>query len=708
MNESAAAGIQSQTLTLFALDAVELMAIALIVLVLLDALYLTGLGIYLTRSGRRRAGMKAAALALGVASVCSTAAPLAAQAPGQEVRVVQPQFTRLFGSDSIEITNTALSPDGRWIVFDTYEAQKGSLWVVSAAGGEPIPLTTGAHNDGNPVFFPSGDRIAFRSDRPSRPGELQMHVMVIPFDTRTGRGGTPRQVSLEPTFGQALAVSPDGEWIAYTVRADTLLMRLMVVPSTGGTARALAEFGSSVIGIQNLEWSGDGRFVYFSLRGRGTETRRVMRAPLAQGSVQEVGTANRLIRVLFPDRGLMVVQVGQVGSPGTAPSFEVTTLDGRTVARFSTQRNMQLVRPTPDGRGLVASRSNIVAPVRVVPVAGGPARQLTEALEYDWPLGWSADGSQLYVGTRINGQAGILRLPLNGGPATQWPVPRGVELRAFMTPDGSYVTYAVDSAGGERTLGLLRLSDGRATLLTRNRHYGALMVVTGPGGSPGTDENEFVYLELRGERLELRSTPPEGPSRLLRAFPASYAGATGFGVHGSRIAYTERRGDSTAVFVAEGPSGRARHLVTVAGSAMQPVWSHDGRRLAFDHYPRGQAPGHDVLLIDIGPGGTVAGAPRVLESGAFAAWQIEWLPDDRALTVFAMTGRGNETHVILVSLREGERPVAVTRDDPSTRWGYSLSPDGRHVAYPAEIPRGSSIWRVDLGDVLAGSGNPRR
>ncbi len=55
----------------------------------------------------------------------------------------------------------------------------------------------------------------------------------------------------------------------------------------------------------------------------------------------------------------------------------------------------------------------------------------------------------------------------------------------------------------------------------------------------------------------------------------------------------------------------------------------------------------------------------------------------------------------LVSLHEGEPPIALTRDDPSAKWGYSLSPDGRYIAYPPEVERGSSIWLVDLGDALA-------
>ncbi len=707
---AAAAGPSAPTLLSAIVGVLTPIAIAGVALLLLDALGLLALGVHLAQRARSRGVLKAGVVVLIAATATAVVAPLAAQESRRQVRTVEPQLTRLFGSDSMEMSSPALSPDGRWIVFGTYEAQKGNLWVVSAAGGEPAPLTTGPFNDYNPVFFPSGDRIAFQSDRPSRPGDPQSYVMVMRFDSRTGRGAAPRQVSLEGTAGQSLAVSPDNEWIAYCSRADTyattMLSRVMAIPSTGGTARTLAEFGSSVIWIQNLQWSEDGQFVYFGLRRRGTETRSVMRAPLAQGPAQELGTAGILVRI-FPGRGLLLQQISQGQSPGQKPAYEIATLEGRAVARFSTPRNMQLGRSTPDGRGLVASQSNLVAPIRVVPVAGGAARQLTEAREYDWPLGWSPDGSHVYAQTRINGQEEVIRLPVNGGPAAQWPIPTEGQL-ASISPDGRYIAYAVTSGHDARTLMVRRLADGETRVVTREAFFAPLNTATGPGGS-STNGDEFFYRERRGNRLELWSTPPEGPPRLLRAFPASYAGRTGFGVLGNRIAYTEKRGDSTAVFVAEGPNGRARQVVTVAGTVTQPVWSHDGRRLAFDHYPPGEGSRHDVLLIGIGPDGALTDPPRALESGAQWGWQIEWLPDDRAFTVFGMTGVGNETHVFLVSLREGERPVAITRDDRAIRWGYSLSPDGRYVAYPAEIPRGSSLWRVDLGDVLAGgSESPSR
>jgi Tol biopolymer transport system component len=163
------------------------------------------------------------------------------------------------------------------------------------------------------------------------------------------------------------------------------------------------------------------------------------------------------------------------------------------------------------------------------------------------------------------------------------------------------------------------------------------------------------------------------------------------------------------VFLVERPNAAPRRLLTWPGKLDGAAWSRSGRWLAFNHYPPGDRPRHDVLVVGVGPNGAVTVAPRVLDSGTpLSGWGIQWLPNDEALTVFGLTGTGIQRHVFLVSLREGERPVAITRDDPLVGWAYELSPDGRYVAYPAEIPRGSSIWRVDLGDVLVGGANPRR
>lgn len=698
------------TLLRYVLGAALLTAIGVILVLLFEALCIVVLAIRFAERTRRHSMPKAAVLALLASISGASALPLAAQGAGQAVRTIEPQFTRLFGSDSLQVDLPVLSPDGRWLVFGSYHAESNNLWLAAASGGEPVRLTTGPYADHGAVFFPSGDRIAFPSDRPAAPGNPQRYVVVMPFDSRTGRAaGTPRQVSLEPSG--IPAVSPDGEWIAYGARQDTAV-KVMVIPSSGGTARELARFPGPW-GPANLAWSADGANVYFTLRHAGSDLRSFMQVPAAGGRTEELGTATWAARAMNGSRRLVLLR-GASEMPNQEQVYEIATFEGRSVARFTAPRNMEAWNFTPDGRGLLAVRNDIVAPIRVVPVAGGPARQLTEAREYDWPIGWSPDGSQLYVVTRANARVAILQVPVNGGPATQWLLPAEATASqgGGITPDGRYVAYqlAESGAGSERrTLVVRRLADGQTRVVTRAAANlpQPQSWITGPGGGQ-FHFAEFFYLERHGTRLELWATPPEGPSRLLRAFPASYAGRSSFGVHGSRIAYTEQRGDSTLLFVAEGPDGRPRHLVTVAGSTLMLAWSHDGRWLAVDYYPSGQfASRYSVLLLAVGPDGALTAAPRVLEAGPQWGWQVEWLPDDRALTVFGMTGQANQTHVFLVSLREGERPVELTRDDPSTRWGYSLSPDGRYVAYPAEIPRGSSIWRIDLGDVLTQTGRER-
>jgi len=77
----------------------------------------------------------------------------------------------------------------------------------------------------------------------------------------------------------------------------------------------------------------------------------------------------------------------------------------------------------------------------------------------------------------------------------------------------------------------------------------------------------------------------------------------------------------------------------------------------------------------------------------------------RAATIFAQTLPDYGTDVWLFSTREGEPPVAITRDENSEFWYYQPSPDGRYIAYTGEIQRGSSLWLVDLGDALASGGN---
>jgi Tol biopolymer transport system component len=668
--------------------------LGVVAFLVLDVLYVVALFLWLAAEGRqtRPRGVFLASLCLAAVASGLAARPLAAQVAGDEAPVArtQPRFTRIFGSDSMEIGNPALSPDGRWIVFSRQHGRDTfHLWVVPASGGTPIQLTSGRHVDGAARWFPSGDRIAFASDRPSPPGEQQFYVMTIPFDARTGRSsGAAQQVSLEEA--SMPVVSPDGRWIAFGAGEG----RLLVVPSAGGTARTVARVDGSA-GRQ--EWSPDGRELYFAAYVSGSTGFRLMRVSADSGPVQTLwSTPRRFLALSTTTRQVLT-------RPEASPSFstpvaEISTFEGRHVASLPLHRNMAPRSFAADGHSILATVSDDVAPIRVVPVAGGPSITLTQARESDELDAWTADAGRLAVRTRLNGHATLLDVPIDGGEAAEIATPPEAT-RTMLSSDRKHLFYVVsDSVIDRMSLRVRRLGDGRTREIARDL-VTPTQFTGGPGGRgqwPFSGE-EILYTERRGDRFELRACAPEGQPHVLRSFPLKYA-ADVVGVHGERVAFADVLGDSTALLVAEGPNGAPRRVAVVPGGGRtlgEPVWSPDGRWIAASYNPPDEGSRYAVFIVGVTPADQPNAPPRLVPGGPLWGSSIKWLPDSRAVTVWGMN-QGYKTGIWLVSLREGELPINLTRDDPSSMYSYSLSPDGRYIAYPAEIPRGSSLWRIDL------------
>ena len=109
------------------------------------------------------------------------------------------------------VSDPALSPDGKWIVFTVEipdkEANKNrsDLWIISSEGGTPRQLTRDSTNEKHAAWSPDGRTVAFESNST---GSYQ--IWLIDAD-----GTHERRFSPTSTESSGPVWSPDGKSIAY-------------------------------------------------------------------------------------------------------------------------------------------------------------------------------------------------------------------------------------------------------------------------------------------------------------------------------------------------------------------------------------------------------------------------------------------------------------------------------------------------------------
>jgi Tol biopolymer transport system component len=204
-------------------------------------------------------------------------------ADGKNVRQVTS-----FASASISLTGASWSPDGTTIAFSATIVPTGEIFVVPADGSAPPKrLTNDVATDRDPVFSPSGTKIAFASNRS---GSFNIHEMntdgtnIVQYSRCTQACLTPsyspdgtkvsyaegvgqgpftlRLQSAPMTVPQSLATnltdngrprwSPDGTQIAYVAFDAAAQRDIYVVPSAGG---ASVRITNSPASEQFLSWA---------------------------------------------------------------------------------------------------------------------------------------------------------------------------------------------------------------------------------------------------------------------------------------------------------------------------------------------------------------------------------------------------------------------------------------------------------------------
>ncbi|HEX7072350.1 MAG TPA: hypothetical protein VF190_16165, partial [Rhodothermales bacterium] len=182
-------------------------------------------------------------------------------------------------SDVVHITRIRYRADGTPGFLDD---KRSHIWCVPSGGGTPWQVTSGDFNDSLPAWSPSGQEIAFVSNRTEdREYNTVSEIWAVP-----ARGGEARRVLGGEDAAFSLPVwSPDGTQIAVAGNRDprsggATNDNIWVVASGGGEPRSLTAaldrsvgdavttdtFASSNPGVV---WSPDGHWIYFQLSDSG-------------------------------------------------------------------------------------------------------------------------------------------------------------------------------------------------------------------------------------------------------------------------------------------------------------------------------------------------------------------------------------------------------------------------------------------------------
>jgi len=334
----------------------------------------------------------------------------------------------------------------------------------------------------------------------------------------------------QPTrlFQPTVAISPDGSQVAYSDN-ESGQFNLVVQPTDGGAPRRLTSYTDNA--VRSVTWQPDGAALVYTADQQGDEFYQIYRIAARGGEPEALTDAPKIRHFLgsdafSPDRRWLAYAAND--RVETDQDVLLLDLAGGEPRRVVATEGTFFAGPwTPDSEILcvVEVRSNTDQRPYLVPVAGGDLAGLMsdEEAKRD-PVGWSADGSRLFLVTDSGRDVDALVAldPASGElsdvDSSEWEV-EGAELSGdrqvlvwAVNVDGASELRARDVAAG-RDLAVPALPTGVITALSVSDDGRRVALLL----STGTRPNNVALVDL--EAGEFRWLTDAAP---VRADPTGF------------------------------------------------------------------------------------------------------------------------------------------------------------------------------------------
>jgi Tol biopolymer transport system component/DNA-binding winged helix-turn-helix (wHTH) protein len=539
-----------------------------------------------------------------------------------------------------------LSPDGRLIAYTTNKTGAFELHVRTVSGGAvERAVTADGQQNVQPAWSPDGELIAYHSRR--RGG-----IWIVP-----ALGGAPRLVS---EFGSRPAWSPDGRHLAFQSDPCTDISPhaysanipsvIWIVDRDGSHPRAVTTTGFPIGAHGSPAWSPDARRIAFVTSAAGSPQLWVVTAD--GGEPARVGQIDRVYDPVFsPDGKTIYAATGGEAIFAIPISEDTGQATGHptrlAAAGAGIARHLSISR---DGRHVAMARMDVGSHIWTPPMAGdrttGPAAEVTvERVPRQTRPAFSPSGAELAFWTRRPG-AGSEVWTVNpaGGPSS--PV-----MSSDLANPVFYLGPTWVGGGRELVFKVQRESSVRMARMDLDSRRETTLLESQAGDDDVVDPNERV---LNAEDL---AVSPDGTTAVYSQIDLST---------GRPRLYLRRFAEQTA-----------RPLTSGEFPERFPVWSPDGRTLAFE-LKKGDAT--NIALVS-----AAGGSPRLITAERNESWPYGWSPDGDKIVYAAL--RQGLWNLWWVSSRTGTAKQLTQYKSADT-----------FVRYPAWSPRGDRI-AYELGTV---------
>ena len=223
-----------------------------------------------------------------------------------------------------------------------------------------------------------------------------------------------------------------------------------------------------------------------------------------------------------------------------------------------------------------------------------------------------------------------------------------------------------------------------------------------------------VPLVIAGGYVATRTSPPADSAAPLRAVPlVSLPGAKGspsFSADGNQVAFswTGPQQDNKDVYVQQIGTGSPLRLTTDPADDYSPMWSPDGRLIAF---LRQAGPArHELRVIPPLGGPDRKVTDILLEWPPLRPIALGWCPDSSCIVVTDSQGASKADALFAVAVESGEkRRLTTPQNTVFMDRDPAVSPDGKWLVFIRDVtPLSGEMYRVPLGGNLTVSGEPTR